>query len=136
MTTSEPAALRGSATVEVLPDESAEKWGNTGISVVSTPALLGRLEQLCDEAMKPEMASGEMTVGMSVTLHHRAPARVGSTITYRVAAPSYAPKTEFTFEVLAADGTVVCEGRHQRAVIDAERFKRSHGLASGTGEAP
>lgn len=128
MTTNEAAVLRGSATVEVGPEESAERWGNVGIDVLSTPAILGRVEQICDEAMKPAMAAGEMTVGVAVTMHHRAPLRVGSTVTYRVRAPEYAPKTEFEFEVVAADGTVICAGSHRRAVIDAAQFKQSHGL--------
>jgi fluoroacetyl-CoA thioesterase len=117
-------ALTRSETVVVGPEESAERWGNTGLDVLSTPDILGRVEQLCDAAMKPGTAADEMTVGVSVTMRHLAPARVGTTVEYRVTAPAYARKTEFSFTVLAADGTVLCEGSHQRAVIDVAKFKQ------------
>ncbi|MGP3966799.1 thioesterase family protein [Streptomyces sp. 6N223] len=127
MTAHQAAALTRSETVVVAPHESAEQWGNTGLDVLSTPAILGRVEQLCDAAMKPGTAPGEMTVGVSATMRHRAPVRVGSTVEYRVSAPAYARKTEFSFEVVAEDGTVVCDGRHERAVIDVEKFKQRLG---------
>ncbi|TYB46399.1 thioesterase family protein [Actinomadura chibensis] len=107
----------------VTAEESAERWGNTGLDVLSTPAILGHVEQLCDAAMKPRIAEGQMTVGVAITLHHRAPVRVGRTVEYQVDAPGFARRMEFAFRLLDESGQTVCSGTHERAVIDVDAFK-------------
>lgn len=112
------------ATREVAPEDSAERWGNAGIDVLSTPAILGEVERLCDAVMKPHLDEGRMTVGVEVTMRHNAPVRVGGTVTYTVtAAGDVGRKTDFSFEVLDGRGELVCAGTHRRAVVDAAGFR-------------
>ncbi|XTZ15354.1 thioesterase family protein [Micromonospora echinospora] len=118
------AALRRRATRVVTSDDSAERWGNTGLAVLSTPAILGATEQLCAEAMRELLAPGEMSVGVDVTMRHRAPSPVGGTVEYLVAADRVGRQTEFTFEVRDERGTLLCAGTHSRAVVDVDRFRR------------
>ena len=114
-----------SATVRtVAPEDSAERWGNVGLPVLSTPAILGEVERLCDALMKPHLTDGQMTVGVEVVMRHSAPTRVGATVEFLVDAPRFDRKMEFAFRVVDGDGELVCQGSHQRAVIDALAFRR------------
>ncbi|OFB38516.1 hypothetical protein CcI156_21905 [Frankia sp. CcI156] len=106
------------------PADSAERWGNSGLDVLSTPAILGEIERMCDAVMKPRLADGEMTVGVSVTMRHRLPVRVGKHVEYRVTAGDFARKMDFSFEVRNLDDEIVCDGTHRRAVIISADFMR------------
>jgi fluoroacetyl-CoA thioesterase len=120
--TTDTDALAYQESFIVTPDESAEKWGNSGIDVLSTPSILGRVEVLCHTAMAPYLDDGQMTVGVSALINHRAPVPVGRAVEYRVSAPAFTGKTVFSFEVRTETGDVACDGTHERAVIDAARF--------------
>ena len=108
----------------VQPGDCATQWGNAGLEVLSTPAILGNMERLCAEALTGYLESDEMTVGVAATLNHRAPTPLGATVEYRVRTAGVDRKIGFEFEVRDAHGTVVCDGTHLRAVIDATGFRR------------
>jgi predicted thioesterase len=61
-----------------------ERWhvaaaiGNDGVMAVSTPAILGFLEQASLEAIAPYQGQHEVSVGAHVTLDHVAPAFSGA----------------------------------------------------------
>ena len=109
--------------ITVTSDDSASRWGNPGVEVLSTPAILGRVEQLCADLAEPHLAPGEMTVGVQVVMNHRAPVRVGEVVVIAAKADELGPRPRFDFEVRSAAGKVVCDGVHQRAVVDAAQFK-------------
>ncbi|GGV02263.1 hypothetical protein GCM10010211_82010 [Streptomyces albospinus] len=109
-------------TRQVTDADSAERWGNVGLPVLSTPAILGTVEVLCDALMKKHLDAGQMTVGVSATMQHRAPVKVGRTIEYEISAPAFARRMEFSFRVLDEAGEAVSVGTHERAVIDVQKF--------------
>jgi fluoroacetyl-CoA thioesterase len=114
--------MRGSRTVE--PADCATHWGGDGLEVLSTPAILGNTERICADAMRPHLAPGEVTVGFSVQINHRAPAALGAKVEYSVAADVVGGKTVFRFEVIDDKGVVLCDGTHVRAVVNLEDFRR------------
>jgi predicted thioesterase len=112
------------AVVAVTSADSAEQWGNVGLDVLSTPSILGEVERLCDSLMRPFLTSGQMTVGIEVTMRHLAPVKVGREVEYRVGAQAFDKRTDFTFEAVRDDGELVCDGTHRRAVVDVAIFQQ------------
>lgn len=92
--------------------------------VLATGFLVGLVEWTCIQAIDGCLGEGERTVGVHVDLSHEAPTLPGSTVRFEVELTE-AKGRQLTFSVHAAeqDGTVVCRGTHQRAVIDLERFE-------------
>lgn len=109
--------------ITVSPDDSASRWGNPGVEVLSTPAILGHVERLCADLLEPHLAPGQMTVGVQAVMNHRAPARVGEVVVIEATAAGSGSQPRFDFAVKNADGSVLCDGVHQRAVVDADRFR-------------
>jgi fluoroacetyl-CoA thioesterase len=74
-------------------------------------------------AVNEHLDDGEQTLGVHVDLSHEAPTVPGDTLTVTT---ELAPVTgkQLTFTVTAAnDAGTVCQGTHQRAIIDRTRFE-------------
>ncbi|WP_443333042.1 thioesterase family protein [Streptomyces sp. W007] len=84
-------------------------------------------------SLAPHLDEGEMSVGVTATLHHKAAVPVGAKAVYTVAAEEVDRKTRFTFTVWDEAGAVVCEGTHLRAAVDVERFLASLKAARNDG---
>jgi fluoroacetyl-CoA thioesterase len=111
-----------SNTMEFVPEErhTASAVGNS--EVVSTPSLIGFLEQTSHRAILPFVEEGEVSVGARVEVDHLAAAFVGRPVTAmaRVAAVE---GRRITFEVEARQGDkLLMKGRHVRAVVSRERL--------------
>ncbi|HUB98055.1 MAG TPA: hotdog domain-containing protein [Stellaceae bacterium] len=109
-------------TMEFVPEErhTASVVGNA--EVVSTPALIGFLEQTSHRAIFPFVEEGEVSVGTRVEVDHLAAAFLGRPI---VAEATIAGREgrRITFEVEARQGDkVVMKGRHVRAVVSRDRL--------------
>jgi fluoroacetyl-CoA thioesterase len=115
----QPPTIAGELRLTVAPEDSSSRWGNPGFEVLSTPAILGHIERFCAELQAPHLDAGELTVGVSVSMNHRAPARVGDEVVITVSGPH----TGLRFEVRDVHGKVLCDGVHGRAVVDADRFR-------------
>jgi fluoroacetyl-CoA thioesterase len=115
--------ISGTRRLTVAPEDSASRWGNPGVEVLSTPAVLGHLERLCADLLEPHLAPGEMSVGVQVVMNHRAPARVGDEVLIEAVAADAGPRPRFEFRVRGVDGSVLCDGDHRRAVVDAAQFR-------------
>jgi predicted thioesterase len=119
------AVISANVVRKVQLEDCASRWGNDGLDVLSTPAILGNLEQVCVDALQPYLEQGQMTVGVRVEMHHRAPTPLDDEVEYRITVRTLQPKIEIEFSVVGGAGNVVCSGTHQRAVIDAVAFKRN-----------
>jgi predicted thioesterase len=121
----QPPTVAAERRLTVAPADSSSRWGNPGFEVLSTPAVLGHVESLCAEVLEPHLAAGEITVGVTVALNHRAPAQVGDdvVITVTASSPTTRPRTEFRFEVRDVDGNILCDGVHGRAAVQGDRFR-------------
>lgn len=93
-------------------------------AVFATGFLVGLVEWTCIQALAPHLEAGEQSLGTRVELSHEAPTPVGDTVTVEVTLREVEGR-RLLFEVEARDeSAVICRGRHERAVIDAERFAR------------
>ena len=104
---------------------TAEKAGNKGVDVLSTPMLLQLIEDAAVHCLAPVLEADEVSLGAYVDLTHLAPTPVGFII-----------RTEV--EVIAIDGRRVnfafaafderekiAEGMHERYIIDKVRFRKT-----------
>jgi fluoroacetyl-CoA thioesterase len=108
--------------MEFVPEErhTASVVGNS--EVVSTPSLIGFLEQTSHRAILPFVEEGEVSVGTRVEVDHLAAAFLGRPVT-AVARVAAVEGRRITFEVEAHQGDkLVMKGRHVRAVVSRERL--------------
>lgn len=106
----------------VRPEDCATRWGNEGLNVLSTPAILGTMEQACVELIAPCLRPGEMTVGTQVEMTHLAATPEGDEVSYDIALVLTGKRIQVEFTVTDTSGTVVSQGRHGRAIVMKDRF--------------
>lgn len=108
--------------IEPTPAHTASAIGNAGVHVVSTPALIGFLEDASHRAILDCYDAGEVSVGTKVDVEHLAAAPLGQVIdaTAEVIAVQ-GRRVDFKVEARQA-GRIVMQGRHQRAVVLLARF--------------
>lgn len=68
-------------TIEVREELTADKLGNSGIIVFSTPSMVAFLEATCRHMVADGLKEGETTVGMTVDLKHLHSTPVGMHVT-------------------------------------------------------
>jgi predicted thioesterase len=114
--------LRGVHRVATTPGDSAEAFGNPGVRVVGTPALIGFLETAAHRCLETAYEPGEGSVGTHVDVRHLAAAPDGAEIESTAEVIRVAGR-RVRFAVAARWGeTLVMEGTHERAVVDLARF--------------
>ena len=110
----------------VTEELSADRWGNRGVHVLSTPALAMLFEQAAIESMKGVLETGELSVGAELHVRHLAPTPVGMEVTVLARLTAVRDRL-LEFEVTASDTAgAIGAGSHVRAVLDRERFE--HGI--------
>jgi fluoroacetyl-CoA thioesterase len=92
--------------------------------VLATGFLVALVEWACIELIKPHLDwPREQTLGTRVDLSHTAPTPPGLTVELRVRLLAVDGR-KLAFDVSAHDGVdTICEGRHERHVIQAARFE-------------
>ena len=114
----------GVATVRVTRETTADAYGNRGLQVFATPALVALFERAAIAALAGQLEPGEATVGSVVRITHRAPTPIGGTVTARARVRAV-EGSQVWFDVEAHDGAEnVGDGEHLRIVIDEARFMR------------
>ena len=108
---------------EVTSTNTADNFGNPGVPVFATPALVGLLEETAIGCVAPALEDGAGTVGTLVNVQHLAASPIGLTITSR-ARLTEVDGRRLVFEVEASDGQdEVAKGTHERFVVGSmERF--------------
>jgi predicted thioesterase len=110
-------------TAEVGAELTADRYGNAGLHVLATPALVGLFERAAIATLDALLAAGERSVGSVVDIRHLAPTPVGSSVSVTARLASVDGR-QVWFELHATDGAgPIGEGRHSRFVVD-ERFER------------
>ena len=112
-----PEPIEHELRLTVAPEMAAPHLGPAG-AVLSTPSMIGLMEQCCREALRPRLAPGEAAVGAAVCIAHEAACRVGEEIVV-TARREDVQGARHTWEVtvLGADGrrigagTLACEVR-------------------------
>jgi fluoroacetyl-CoA thioesterase len=90
--------------------------------VFATAYLVGFVEWTCVEALAPYLDPQQKTVGTSVNLSHSAATPIGMKVTAEVTLRQIEGK-KLSFTVICRDEVdVICEGTHERFIIDHEKF--------------
>ena len=109
-------------TIRTTDRHTAAAFGNTGVTVIGTPALIGFLETASADCAKPLIGEGDATVGTMVAVRHSAAAPAHAVVEARARLLSRDAR-RLTFAVEARWGTVVLmSGTHERAIVDLARF--------------
>lgn len=114
--------LAGEAHLTVDFTLTAAALGDFGVVVLGTPYMINLMEIASAKAVEPELEPGQTTVGTLVDVKHLA----ATPIDMRVTAKSRLVEVDgrrLVFDVEAYDEREkIGEGRHERFVIDLERF--------------
>ena len=99
--------------------------------MLATPWLLHVMETAAYAAILPHLDSGEASVGVEFDFRHLAPTPVGDTVVATATVVAVEGR-RIVLDFEARDSKeLVASGRHVRAVIDKERFKRKLKAKSG-----
>jgi fluoroacetyl-CoA thioesterase len=114
----------GVAEALVTPETTADAFGNAGVDVFATPALVALFERAAIEALVPHLDPGQASVGSVIRITHRAPTPLGDSVR-AVARIRSVDGAQVWFDLEAHDGAEpIGDGEHLRVVIDQERFQR------------
>jgi len=113
--------VRDSKTVPRIYEEAADFQMMP--PVLATGYMVALVEWACIEVIKPHLDwPAEQSLGTHIDLSHTAATPPGLTVEVRARLESVEGR-KLTFSVRAHDGVdTICEGHHQRHVIDRARF--------------
>jgi len=93
--------------------------------VFSTPAMIGLMERTCVELTEPYLDENEQTVGIHVDVRHRAPTKIGQSVTVTAELLEVENnKIRYSLTATNDQGFTIGIGSHRRAVINTLRFSR------------
>ena len=117
------SGIKGTRAVTVNEENTAKAMGSGTLDVFATPALIALMEETCWRSVANELEEGSGTVGTLLEIKHTAPTPVGMKVTCESTLTEIDGR-RLVFEVIALDGKgVVGEGRHERFIIQNEKFQ-------------
>jgi predicted thioesterase len=91
--------------------------------IFSTPAMIGLMEYTCVLLVAPYLDENEQTVGIHVDVRHRAPTKIGQSVTVTSELLEVKDnKLRFALVAVNDQGVKIGEGSHRRALIDTKQF--------------
>lgn len=117
-----PIGARGQRE-ELVTDRNAISFlGRDDARVLATPWLIAYLEMTARDTVKPYLLDAEDTVGTQVNVRHLAATPMGATARFFAEVTGVnGRRVEFAVEAWEGQ-TKICEGTHERAIIDVARF--------------
>jgi len=104
---------------KVTPEVTADRYGNTGVAVFATPALIALLEQTATGCVAATLGEGQGTVGTKVDIQHLAATPVGMKVTARAELVEVDGR-RLVFKVEAHDEREpIAKGTHERFIINS-----------------
>lgn len=101
---------------------TAEKAGNKGVDVLSTPMLVQLIEDAAMACVAPLLDPNQITLGTHVDLEHHKPVPVGFIVRTEVEVVLVdGPRISFAIQVFD-EQEAVAEGTHERYLIDKSKF--------------
>jgi predicted thioesterase len=101
---------------------TAEKAGNKGADVLSTPQLVQLIEEAAMHCVSPVLTAEQLTVGTHIDLEHRNPVPVGFIVRTEVEVVQVdGPRITFAVQVFDEQENVA-EGTHERYIIERAKF--------------
>lgn len=114
----------GEARRVVTEEQTAIRLGSGDVEVFGTPALLAMIEEAAVAALHGLLPPERTSVGISVSLEHLAPSRIGAEVRALARVTSVTGR-RITFSCEAYDGeTLIGRAEHARAIVDRARFGR------------
>jgi predicted thioesterase len=102
--------------------DTAVALGSGDVPVFGTPAVLALMEQAACAAIAGALERGQTSVGVRADIEHLAASRVGAEVVATAELVS-ADGRSLEFDCEVAEGTtIVARARHERAIVDRERF--------------
>lgn len=102
---------------------TAEKAGNAGVDVLSTPMLLQLVEEAAMQCIAPALDPDEISLGTHVDLAHLAATPVGLIIRIEVEVLKVdGRRIEFAFAAFD-EREKIGEGTHERYITSREKFR-------------
>ena len=107
--------------VEVTKDLTTNRMSREGADVLSTPALLGLMENVSIKATEPYLPEGHTTVGYAVDgLRHLAPTPIGEKVLVKTELTEV-DRNRLTFQIEAFEGDKkVALATHKRAIVPTD----------------
>jgi len=116
--------LQGTTELVVGREHTAPRVGSGRVPVLATPVVVNLLEAAALDAMEHLLPPGYQTLGIRLDVRHFAATPVGMRVRARAALAGVERRT-VTFEVSAEDEREpIAEGRHERVIVNVERFDR------------
>lgn len=101
---------------------TAEKAGNKGVDVLSTPMLVQLIEDAAIACIATNLETGQITLGTHIDLEHHKPVPVGFIVRTEVEVVLVdGPRVSFAVQVFD-EQEAVAEGTHERYIMDRARF--------------
>jgi predicted thioesterase len=93
------------------------------VDVFSTPAMIGLMEGTCVRLIAPYLNDNEQTVGIHVDVRHRAPTKIGQSVTVTATLLEVKnQKMKLAVSAVNDQGVKIGEGTHRRALINTTQF--------------
>jgi fluoroacetyl-CoA thioesterase len=106
----------------IKEEHAARHIGSGDIEVLSTPSMIGFMENAAMECVKPELTQGQTTVGSAINIKHLSPVPTGEKLTVTAQLIDI-DKKRLTFKVRAEwRNKVIGDGRHERFIVNREKF--------------
>lgn len=105
--------------IEVTKEHTVNRMGKEGADVLSTPALLGLMENTCILQSEPYLAEAHTTVGYAVDgLRHVAPTSMGEKVQVKITLTEV-DRNRLTYDIEVYEGPDkrIAIANHKRAVI-------------------
>ena len=117
------AGISADVTITTTPDMGVSHLGE-GKGVLSTPSMIGLMEQTAMQSILPHLDENEHSVGTMVHVWHRAAVNIGEPVQCRTRLIER-DRRKLLFEVEVSSGDVkVGDGTHERFVIDLTKFNQ------------
>ena len=115
--------IKGTKTVTVNEANTAKTMGSGTLDVFATPALIALMEETSWRSVADRLEDGCGTVGTLLEIRHTAPTPIGMDVTCESELVEVdGRRLVFTVQAHDAKG-LVGEGRHERFVIQNEKFQ-------------
>ena len=106
----------------VTDKDTADVYGSGLLPVLSTPHLIGWMEDTSQKLIQPFMRPGESTVGTHITMQHKAATPIGMRVRVRSEVVEFDGR-RIRFQVQAWDEVEqIGECVHERYIINDARF--------------
>ena len=120
-----PPEVTGTFDLLVEEQHTAAAYGNPGMMVLATPAVVWMTEVAAYQAIQPYLEAGEGIAGTHIDLHHLAPTAIGrQAVAHARLTGQRGRRCTFTCRVISGD-KVIAEGIYENAIINLGRILAS-----------